>query len=227
MKILSEGKFRDFDGFQYMGDKPTCILKFEGSEIECTEDHKFLRDDGEWIEAKDIQKFERYSEKKLLSRECQNETKAVFDAINVNCTHSFYAEGLTAHNCNFLYLDEVAFIEGYDEFFASVYPTISSGETTKLLMTSTPNGLNHFYKTCKGAEEGTNGYKFVKVMWYDVPGRGEEWKKETLEALDHDIEKFNVEYCCVKSNTKVTVRDKETGEIKTIGIGELYKDLQV
>jgi hypothetical protein len=95
-----------------------------------------------------------------------------------------------------LYLDEVAFIEGYDEFFASVYPTISSGETTKLLMTSTPKGLNHFWKTCKGAEEGTNGYQFVKVMWYDVPGRDEAWKQETLEALDHDQEKFNQEYCC-------------------------------
>jgi len=96
----------------------------------------------------------------------------------------------------FLYLDEVAFIEGYDEFFASVYPTISSGEETKLLMTSTPNGLNHFWKTCKGAEEGKNGYEYVKVMWHDVPGRGEKWKQETLEALDFDDEKFKQEYCC-------------------------------
>ena len=96
----------------------------------------------------------------------------------------------------FLYLDEVAFIEGYDEFFASVYPTISSGEETKLLMTSTPNGLNHFWKTCKGAEEGKNGYEYVKVMWYDVPGRGDKWKQETLEALDFDEEKFKQEYCC-------------------------------
>jgi hypothetical protein len=70
------------------------------------------------------------------------------------------------------------------------------GESTKLLMTSTPNGLNHFWKTCKGAEEGTNGYQFVKVMWHDVPGRGEAWKKETLESLDHDEDKFNQEYCC-------------------------------
>lgn len=96
----------------------------------------------------------------------------------------------------FLYLDEVAFIEGYDEFFASVYPTVSSGEETKLLMTSTPNGLNHFYKTCKGAKEGTNGYEYVEVMWYDVPGRDEKWKQETLAALDYDMEKFMQEYEC-------------------------------
>jgi hypothetical protein len=106
------------------------------------------------------------------------------------------SSAIRGKSVNFLYLDEVAFIEGYDEFFASVYPTISSGETTKLLMTSTPNGMNHFWKTCKGAEEGTNGYQFVRVMWDDVPGRDEAWKQETLEALDHDIEKFNQEYCC-------------------------------
>jgi hypothetical protein len=97
---------------------------------------------------------------------------------------------------SFLYLDEVAFIDGYDDFFASVYPTLSSGEETKLLMTSTPNGLNHFFKTCEGAEKGTNGYQFVRVVWDDVPGRGEEWKNETLAAIDFDMDKFNQEYNC-------------------------------
>lgn len=106
------------------------------------------------------------------------------------------SSAIRGKSISFLYLDEVAFIEGYDEFFASVYPTISSGESTKLLMTSTPNGLNHFWKTCKGAEEGTNGYEFVKVMWNDVPGRNEKWKNETLEALDFDEQKFRQEYCC-------------------------------
>lgn len=106
------------------------------------------------------------------------------------------SSAIRGKSISFLYLDEVAFIEGYDEFFASVYPTISSGESTKLLMTSTPNGLNHFWKTCKGAEEGTNGYQFVRVMWYDVPGRDEKWRQETLAALDYDEEKFAQEYAC-------------------------------
>lgn len=106
------------------------------------------------------------------------------------------SSAIRGKSISFLYLDEVAFIEGYSDFFSSVYPTISSGEETKLLMTSTPNGMNHFYKTCKGAEEQTNGYEFVKVMWYDVPGRNEAWKQETLEAIDFDEEKFQQEYCC-------------------------------
>jgi len=106
------------------------------------------------------------------------------------------SSAIRGKSISFLYLDEVAFIEGYDEFFASVYPTISSGETTKLLMTSTPNGLNHFWKTCKGAEEGTNGYAYRQVMWNDVPGRDSAWRDETLEALDFDEQKFRQEYCC-------------------------------
>ena len=135
------------------------------------------------------------------------------------------SSAIRGKSISFLYLDEVAFIEGYDEFFASVYPTISSGESTKLLMTSTPNGLNHFYKTCKGAEEGTNGYQYVKVMWHDVPGRDEKWKQETLEAIDFDEQKFAQEYCCVTGNTLVTVRDKETGEIKKMSIEQLHDEL--
>lgn len=106
------------------------------------------------------------------------------------------SSAIRGKSISFLYLDEVAFIEGYDDFFASVYPTISSGETTKLLMTSTPNGLNHFWKTCEGAEAGTNGYQFVKVMWYDVPGRDEKWRIETIQSLDHDEQKFAQEYEC-------------------------------
>lgn len=117
------------------------------------------------------------------------------------------SSAIRGKSISFLYLDEVAFIEGFDDFFASVYPTISSGDSTKLMMTSTPNGLNHFWKTCKGAEEGTNGYEFVKVMWSDVPGRDDKWKQETLEALDFDEQKFKQEYCCTFLGSSGTLID--------------------
>jgi len=97
---------------------------------------------------------------------------------------------------SFLYIDETAFVENWDEFFASVFPTISSGKTTKILLTSTPNGLNHFYKTCEGAKEDKNGYAYIEVPWYKVPGRDEAWKTETLAAMDDDLEKFAQEFCC-------------------------------
>lgn len=97
---------------------------------------------------------------------------------------------------SFLYIDETAFVENWDEFFASVFPTISSGNTTKILFTSTPNGLNHFYKTCEGAKNDSNGYEYVEVPWQRVPGRDENWRKETLAAMDHDLQKFAQEFCC-------------------------------
>jgi hypothetical protein len=106
------------------------------------------------------------------------------------------SSAIRGKSISLLYIDEAAFVEGWDEFFASVFPTISSGETTKILFTSTPNGLNHFYKTCEGAKNRTNGYAYVEVPWQKVPGRGVEWQKETLAAMDFDMEKFAQEFEC-------------------------------
>jgi hypothetical protein len=111
------------------------------------------------------------------------------------------SSAIRGKSISLLYIDEAAFVESWDEFFASVYPTISSGDTTKILFTSTPNGLNHFYKTCEGAakprdSEEWNGFEFVRVPWFEVPGRDEKWKKETLAAMDWDYEKFAQEFEC-------------------------------
>lgn len=111
------------------------------------------------------------------------------------------SSAIRGKSISLLYIDEAAFVENWDEFFASVFPTISSGETTKILFTSTPNGLNHFYKTCMGAKAGKeskdyNGYEYVEVPWQKVPGRTEEWRQETLAAMDFDYEKFAQEFEC-------------------------------
>lgn len=106
------------------------------------------------------------------------------------------SSAIRGKSVSFLYIDETAFVENWDEFFASVFPTISSGKSTKILLTSTPNGLNHFYKTCEGARNGTNGYKYVKVSWQDVPGRDDEWKRDTLASMDYDYQKFAQEMEC-------------------------------
>lgn len=106
------------------------------------------------------------------------------------------SSAIRGKSVSFLYIDETAFVENWDEFFASVYPTISSGTSTKILLTSTPKGLNHFYKTCEGAKAGRNGYEFIEVKWQSVPGRDEKWRDETLSSLDFDIETFNQEYEC-------------------------------
>jgi hypothetical protein len=100
---------------------------------------------------------------------------------------------------NMIYLDEVAHVENYEEFSTSVMPTISSGKTTKQVMTSTPYGLNHFYKTIEYGKKPKdspeyNGCYVVEVPWNRVPGRDEEWKKKVLEKMDHNYDKFEQEY---------------------------------
>ena len=113
-------------------------------------------------------------------------------------------------SCSLIYIDETAFVENWDFFFSAVYPTISSGKTTKILMTSTPNGLNHFYKTCEGARDGTNGYEFVEVPWHRVPGRDEEWKQKTLADMDFDQQKFDQEYDIMFMGSSGTLIDGHT-----------------
>ena len=117
------------------------------------------------------------------------------------------SSAIRGKSVSFLYIDETAFVENWDEFFASVFPTISSGKTTKILFTSTPNGLNHFYKTCEGAKENRNGYSYIEVPWQKVPGRDENWKQETLAAMDFDLQKFAQEFECAFLGSSGTLID--------------------
>ena len=82
---------------------------------------------------------------------------------------------------NLLYLDEFAFVERATEFYTSTYPVVSAGKDTKIIVTSTANGLgNMFYKIWEGALQETNEFKAFRVDWWDVPGRDEEWKNQTI-----------------------------------------------
>jgi len=82
---------------------------------------------------------------------------------------------------NLLYLDEFAFVENAAEFYTSTYPVISSGKDTKVIITSTANGIgNQFHKIWEGAVQGVNDFKDFRVDWWDVPQRDEEWKKQTI-----------------------------------------------
>jgi len=110
---------------------------------------------------------------------------------------------------NLVYLDEFAFVPNniQEEFFASVYPTISSGQTTKVLITSTPNGMNMFYKIWVDSEEGRNKYERVDVHWSQIPGRDEVWREETISNTSED--QFRQEFECEflgSSNTLINPR---------------------
>jgi hypothetical protein len=106
------------------------------------------------------------------------------------------ASAIRGYTINLLFIDEAAHIDNWDEFFTSVYPTISSGKESKIILVSTPNGLNHFYSVWVNAIENRNGYRPILVNWQDVPGRDEKWREQTLAGMNFDIEKFNQEMNC-------------------------------
>ena len=93
------------------------------------------------------------------------------------------ASAVRGMSFNILFLDEFAFVPNHvaEQFFASVYPTITSGRSTKVIVISTPNGMNHFYKMWEDARRGKNNYITNEVHWSQVPGRDAKWKEETIK----------------------------------------------
>ena len=95
------------------------------------------------------------------------------------------SSAIRGFSISLLYLDEFAFVPSNiaDEFFTSVYPTISSGTSSKILVSSTPNGMNHFYKMWTDAVEKHNGFVAIEANWRQVPGRDEKWAADQLSVL--------------------------------------------
>ena len=106
------------------------------------------------------------------------------------------ASAVRGGSYNIIFLDEFAFIPNHiaEQFFASVYPTISSGKNTKVIMVSTPHGMNHFYRYWHDAERGENEYVPTEVHWSEVPGRDAVWKEQTIKNTSEA--QFRVEFEC-------------------------------
>ena len=97
---------------------------------------------------------------------------------------------------NIIFLDEFAFIPNNisEQFFSSVYPTISSGKSSKVMIVSTPHGMNMFYKLWNDAQHKRNDYVPIEVHWSEVPGRDENWKAETIRNTSEA--QFATEFEC-------------------------------
>jgi len=106
------------------------------------------------------------------------------------------ASAVRGMSFNILFLDEFAFVPNHiaDSFFASVYPTITSGKSTKVIIVSTPHGMNHFYRLWHDAERGKNEYTPTDVHWSEVPGRNAKWKKQTIANTSE--QQFKIEFEC-------------------------------
>ena len=106
------------------------------------------------------------------------------------------ASAVRGMSFNIIFLDEFAFVPNHiaDDFFSSVYPTISSGQKTKVIIISTPYGMNHFYKLWVDAQNQRNNYIWTEVHWSEVPGRDAKWKEETIKNTSE--RQFTQEFEC-------------------------------
>ncbi len=117
-------------------------------------------------------------------------------------------DGIRGLAINILYLDEFAFVPSHiaDKFIASVFPTVASGKTTKVIITSTPNGMNHFFHMWDEAERGESSFVPKQIAWNTPPGRDEKWAREMIRTIGDEI-KFNQEYKCEFIGSQSTLVD--------------------
>jgi hypothetical protein len=133
---------------------------------------------------------------------------------------------------NLLYLDEFAFVEKAAEFYTSTYPVVSAGKDTKVIITSTANGIgNMFYKIWEGAVQSVNEFTPFRVDWWDVPGRDEEWKQQTINntsKLQFDQEFGNTFFgtgdTLISAEALMELRAKQPKRHIEQGDGSVYSD---
>jgi hypothetical protein len=120
-------------------------------------------------------------------------------------TSATSASGIRGKSVNLLYVDEAAIIPNQvaEEFFTSVYPTISAGQTTKILLSSTPLGYNHFWKFWNDAENGRNGFTPLFIPYWEIPGRDDKWAAEQKAMLGEL--KYNQEVACKFLGSSLTL----------------------
>lgn len=110
-----------------------------------------------------------------------NKGSTAFDNNSIIFAAATSGSSIRGKSINVLYCDEFAFVEQAEEFYTSTYPVVTAGTQTKVIITSTPKGVgNMFHRIWEGAMQGTNEYKGFRVYWWDVPGRDEAWKKQTI-----------------------------------------------
>ena len=102
------------------------------------------------------------------------------------------SDSIRGFTFNMIMVDEAGFIDGFDEFYTSTYPVISSGKTSKIILVSTPNGINLFHKIWKDANLGKNTFHPTRVDWHEVPHYDEIWKAETIKNIGQ--KRFDQEY---------------------------------
>lgn len=196
-EILTTDGWKSFEGISTTYSNTIQRIYFSETEtFECTPDHLIWEDAQGWTAANLLQPGDICSGKQIKRTKQISEFTKVYDILNVADMQSFISSGLNVHNC--ILLDEFAHIPRniQEEFFRSTYPVISSGQSTKVIVITTPNGMELFYKMWQDASEDPprNEYIPFRAYWYDVPWRDEKWKQETIRNIGQTA--WNQEFEC-------------------------------
>lgn len=183
-EVMTSNGWQDFKGIRKTRKDSLRISFTDGTDIECSRRHKFY-EGGKFVYAFSVIPGDTLSGKRVAAVDWAGE-QDLYDLLEVDNGHHYTASGIEVSNCAFIAKNK------WDDFFKSTFPTISSGQTTKLLIVSTPAGKNHFYDMWCKAQNGESEMHPVEVNWWDVPGRDEEWHKKMLRTMTE--EQFDVEY---------------------------------
>jgi hypothetical protein len=225
-EVLTDVGFKDFKGLS-IDYNTTITIKTNSFSLTCTNDHEIYYEKRkkkkaiEFIIGDNI--VSSFGIEKIISIVSSNVVEKVYDLIDVEDVNSFYCNNLKVSNC--LILDEFAHVENNiaDDFYASTYPTISSGKTTKLIIISTPNKYNLFYKLWTDAENKRNSFNPVRVRWEEVEGRDEAWKLEQISNTSK--EQFEQEHeCSFDSASNGLIDSEKIKEMMANYLEPPYKD---
>jgi hypothetical protein len=142
------------------------------------------------------------------------------------------SNSIRGQSANLIVLDEFAFVNDAAKFFTSTYPVISSGKTSKVIITSTPNGIgNMFHSIWEGAVQGISDFKPFTVRWWDVPGRDEAWKARTIAntSAEQFRQEFEIEFLgsgstLLDANTLLSLKSVEPISVLQNGSLNVYEE---
>lgn len=211
-EVLTDQGFKDFKGL-IVGENINKInLRFNnGIELNCTPKHKIILKNNAIVYACNLNVGDVvYNDYIVEKVNMYSSSDKVYELLEVADTHKYFANGILSHQC--LIIDEMAFIEPesiLQDFWRSVFPTISRSKKSKVLIASTPNGTGNLFHTLfDGAEKKENEFVYERVLWSAIPGRDEEWKQKQIRALG-STESFLQEYETVFLTTGDSSLDEE------------------
>ena len=207
LQVFTPTGFQNFDGIKRTRGN-LIEINVNGNVLRCTSNHKLLVD-YQLVVAE------------TLPHKVIPGNHWVYDLVNVAGEHLYFTNNIVSHNC--IFLDEFAHVDGQLEFWESTYPVISSGDDSKVIITSTPKGMDLFYKIYTEAEKGMNDFFPIRVHWSEHPRRDERWKETTLKNIG--LQQFVQEFECVTGETTVSVMDMLLDTKNNISIEDLYNHL--